>query len=81
MSKIKNWFKAHKPTKRRLIQIYAALLFNANLKGFATGKIYTGDVKSICSPGLGCYSCPAATGACPLGSLQNSIVSANKSPV
>ena len=81
MSKIKNWFKAHKPTKRRLIQIYAALLFNANLKGFATGKIYTGDVKSICSPGLGCYSCPAATGACPLGSLQNSIVSANKSTV
>lgn len=79
MSKIKNWFKSHKPTKRKLIQIYAALLFNANLKGFATGKIYTGDVKSICTPGLNCYSCPAASGACPLGSLQNSIVSANKS--
>ena len=81
MSKIKNWFKAHKPTKRRLIQIYAALLFNANLKGFATGKIYTGNVKSICTPGLNCYSCPAASGACPLGSLQNSIVSANKSTI
>jgi ferredoxin-type protein NapH len=24
----------------------------------------------ICSPGLNCYSCPAATTYCPLGSLQ-----------
>lgn len=81
MKKIINWFKAHKPSKRKLIQVYAALLFNANLKGFATGEIYKGSVKNICTPGLNCYSCPAASGACPLGSLQNSIVSSNKSTV
>ncbi len=66
------------PTKRRLIQLYSALLFNANIKGFFTGKIYQGPVKNICTPGLNCYSCPGASGACPLGSLQNAIGSANK---
>jgi len=79
MKKIIAFFKSHRPTKRRLIQIYAALLFNANLKGFATGRIYKGSLKNICTPGLNCYSCPAASGACPLGSLQNSIYSSNKS--
>ena len=61
------------PTKRRIIQLYAALLFNANLKGFTHGIIYQGPVKNICTPGLNCYSCPGASGACPLGSLQNAI--------
>ncbi len=79
MKKILSFFKAHRPSKRRLIQLYAALLFNANLKGFATGRIYKGPLKNICTPGLNCYSCPAASGACPLGSLQNSIYSSNKS--
>lgn len=77
-SKIKNWFSAHKPSKRRIIQLYAALLFNANIKGFVKGSIYTGPLKNICSPGLNCYSCPGASGACPLGALQNSLVSSNK---
>ncbi len=72
-SKVKNWFVAHKPTKRRLIQVYAALLYNANIKGFATGKIYTGVTKNLCVPGLNCYSCPGAVGACPLGALQDSL--------
>ena len=53
MKKILNWLKEHKPSKRKLIQVYAALLFNANLKGFRTGNIYKGPVKNICSPGLG----------------------------
>ena len=35
--KIKAWWKAHKPSKRRLIQLYSALLFNANIKGFFNG--------------------------------------------
>ena len=70
---------AIKPSKRRLIQLYAALLANANLKGYINGKIYTGDLKGICTPGLNCYSCPGASGACPLGSLQNALSSANKS--
>lgn len=71
--KIKEWFVKHKPTKRRLIQIYAALLFNANVKGFFTGKIYRGPTKNMCVPGLNCYSCPGAVGSCPLGALQNAL--------
>ena len=53
-SKVKDWFIAHKPSKRRIIQLYAALITNANLKGFSSGKIYTGDTKKVCAPGLNC---------------------------
>lgn len=77
----KGWLSRHKPSKRRLIQIYAALLYNANLKGFSTGDIYTGDTKKFCVPGLNCYSCPGAVGACPLGSLQNALASSSTSSV
>ena len=59
--------------KRFSIQAVAALLQNANFKGFFSGKIYSGPLKQICVPGLNCYSCPGALGACPLGSLQNSL--------
>ena len=76
---VKDWFIAHKPTKRRLIQLYAALLTNANLTGFATGKIYTGDTKKMCVPGLNCYSCPGAVGACPMGALQDSLANSGRS--
>ena len=69
----KQWLSDHKPTKRRIIQLYAALLTNANLKGFGSGKIYMGNVKVVCAPGLNCYSCPAASAACPLGALQNAL--------
>ena len=65
---------------RRLIQLYAALLYNAHLKGFATGKIYTCPVKKLCVPGLNCYSCPGAVGACPLGSLQNAVAASADRP-
>ena len=54
------------------MQLYFALLFNANLKGFASGNIYQGNSKQVCVPGINCYSCPGAVGACPLGSLQGS---------
>lgn len=60
------------PSKRKIIQLYCALLFNANLKGFVQGNIYKGNSKAICMPGLNCYSCPGAVTACPLGSLQGS---------
>ena len=60
------------PTKRKLVQLYCALLFNANLKGFVSGNIYQGDTKKMCVPGINCYSCPGAVGACPLGSLEGS---------
>lgn len=69
----KEWWNNHKPSKRRLIQVYAALLFNASLKGYVTGDIYKGNTKYMCVPSLNCYSCPGAVGACPLGSLQNAL--------
>ncbi len=78
MKKLWNKIKGHLPTKRRLIQLYAALLFNANLKGFGNGKIYQGPLKNICTPGLNCYSCPGASGSCPVGALQNAMSSTDK---
>lgn len=60
---------------RKLVQVICAVLYNCNITGFAKGSIYKGDVKGICVPGLNCYSCPGAVGACPLGSLQSALVS------
>lgn len=76
--KIKNWWVAHGPTKRRLIQLYSALLFNCYLKGYVSGNIFKGISKNLCTPGLNCYSCPGAVTSCPLGALQNSFSSSNK---
>lgn len=75
MAKAIAWLKKQLPTQRRLIQLYAALLYNAHLKGFITGSIYTGKTKALCVPGFNCYSCPGAVGACPLGALQNALAS------
>lgn len=58
------------PSRRKIMQLYFAVLFNANLKGFVSGTIFQGSSKQFCTPGLNCYSCPGATGACPLGALQ-----------
>lgn len=81
MVKMVQWLKRHLPTQRRLIQLYAALLYNAHVKGFIKGNIYTGSSKMICVPGLNCYSCPGAVGACPLGALQNAMASSgNRAP-
>ncbi len=55
---------------RRLIQVIATFLTNSSLGFILTRKIYQGPLKPFCVPGLNCYSCPAATFACPLGSLQ-----------
>ena len=60
---IKNW-------PRHTIQALWAALTNSHISGFVTGKIYTGKLKNACVPGLNCYSCPGAAGACPIGSLQ-----------
>ena len=65
--------KKYLPSRRKLIQLYAALLYNAHAKGFISGNIYTGSLKFLCAPGLNCYSCPGAVGACPLGALQNAL--------
>ena len=67
--------KTLRPSTRRLIQLYSALLHNAHLKGFVDGEIYRGAAKYACVPGLNCYSCPGAVGACPLGALQNALAS------
>ena len=76
--KIKNWWVAHGPTKRRLIQLYSALLFNCYIKGYVSGNIFKGVSKNLCTPGLNCYSCPGAVTSCPLGALQNAFSSSNK---
>jgi len=78
MSKLISKIKSVMPTKRKLIQLYCALLLNANIKGFITGNIYQGPLKNLCTPGLNCYSCPGASGACPLGSLQNAFSESGK---
>ncbi|MDO4475703.1 MAG: 4Fe-4S binding protein [Lachnospiraceae bacterium] len=59
--------------KRTWIQAAATLIQNANIKGFFEGRIFRGSGKQICVPGLNCYSCPGAVGACPIGSLQNAL--------
>lgn len=72
---MKKTIKDYLPTRRRLIQLYAALLYNANIKGWLRGGIFAGASKVLCVPGLNCYSCPGAVGACPLGALQNALAS------
>lgn len=55
---------------RGWIQAAATLVSNINLPNFVKGGIYQGSGKAVCVPGLNCYSCPAASGACPIGSFQ-----------
>lgn len=64
--------------KRSIIQLLAALLYNLNFEGFASGTIYQGKLKGVCVPGLNCYSCPGAIAACPIGSLQAALVTGDK---
>ena len=73
MDNTMTWWEAHRPSKRKLIQLYSALLYNAHLRGFIDGEIYQGKAKAVCVPGFNCYSCPGAAGACPLGSIQNAL--------
>ena len=55
---------------RGWIQAAATLLTNIHIPNLLKGKIYQGNVKTMCVPGLNCYSCPASTGACPIGAFQ-----------
>ena len=55
---------------RYVIQICSAVFFNGYIAGLRNGRIFTGKTKLFCVPVLNCYSCPAALGACPIGSLQ-----------
>ena len=55
---------------RHWVQALWMAITNSYIVGFFQGKIYGGPLKQICVPGLNCYSCPGAIGACPIGSLQ-----------
>ncbi len=55
---------------RKWIQTISAFLVNGSLVFPFSRTIYQGPLKVICSPGLNCYSCPAATTYCAMGSLQ-----------
>ncbi len=56
---------------RRFSQYLAALVGNSYWLFPWKAPIYQGPIKRVCFPGLNCYSCPAASMACPLGSIQN----------
>jgi ferredoxin len=62
--------KKKKVSTRRLVQLFWAAASNSYVTGFAAGKLYQGNLKMVCAPGLNCYSCPGAVMACPIGSLQ-----------
>ena len=55
---------------RGWIQGCASLLTNIQLPNFKKGVLYQGAGKYVCVPGLNCYSCPGAAGACPIGAFQ-----------
>lgn len=59
--------------KRRIIQTLSLLLYNADMAKFKTGSISKSQLKSVCVPGLNCYSCPGAIASCPLGALQSAL--------
>ena len=56
--------------KRKTVQALFAFTTNAHVQGFLKGTIYRGKLKNVCVPGLNCYSCPGALGACPIGAMQ-----------
>ena len=56
--------------RRGTVQAIATLLTNIHVTNFVKGTLYSGPVKKACVPGLNCYSCPGATGACPIGAFQ-----------
>ncbi|OGQ99095.1 MAG: (4Fe-4S)-binding protein [Deltaproteobacteria bacterium RIFOXYD12_FULL_55_16] len=55
---------------RKWVQVIMGFLMNSSWSFPFTRTIYQGPLKVLCAPGLNCYSCPAATTYCPLGSLQ-----------
>ncbi|MCI9221254.1 MAG: 4Fe-4S binding protein [Lachnospiraceae bacterium] len=55
---------------RTIVQIIFTIFTNGYAYGYLRGKIYQGNLKYACVPGLNCYSCPGAVASCPLGALQ-----------
>ena len=67
-SKKENLFR--NKIQRKIIQLAAFGFTNSHVGNLSTGKIYRGYWKNFCSPGLNCYSCPAAGLSCPIGAMQ-----------
>ncbi len=55
---------------RHGFQTLWALLTNGNFQGYLNMKIYKGKLKTMCLPGMNCYSCVGALGSCPIGAMQ-----------
>lgn len=55
---------------RLTVQLVFTILTNGYTYGYLHGKIYQGNLKYTCVPGLNCYSCPGALASCPIGALQ-----------
>ncbi len=57
---------------RKIIQAGWGILTNGYAAGFLPGgpTLYSGPLKHFCVPGMNCYSCPGALGACPIGAVQ-----------
>ncbi len=66
---MKNKLREHE-TLRTIAQALSFAFHNGYISGWTHGKISNGTNKGFCVPGLNCYSCPGAVGACPIGSLQ-----------
>jgi len=66
---------------RRTAQLFSTALQNGYLGFLSTGGIYTGFLKRFCAAGLNCYSCPAAFFSCPLGTLQQVMISLRMLPL
>ncbi len=64
---------------RMLIQLVFTAVTNGYVIGFVEGKIYQGNFKFTCVPGLNCYSCPSALGSCPIGAVQAMLTGRKKS--
>ena len=60
-----------KKNLRLWVQLAWTALTNGYAAGFLQGKIYKGALKTVCLPGLNCYSCPGALGSCPIGAFQS----------
>lgn len=59
--------------KRKLIQLFSAVIYNADAGNFLSGTVSRSPLKHVCVPGLNCYSCPSAVASCPLGALQGAL--------
>ena len=60
---------------RFFTQLIYSIVTNGYIQGFLQKTIFKGGTKKFCVPGMNCYSCPGAFGACPIGALQAVIVS------